>query len=146
MFFFCAGPLNNEFCRCVTMYGEVYLVLDAFVEELGCGSVFVVVDGRGIDVGDLLVCAALTETDFPDFGQQMLKIVLAQKRTILHPLFVDYVAADSELTKDLGTPLAELGGSDAVYAVSNADNGVEIVELSLVVLAIGSSCRDFLGN
>ena len=51
MFFFCAGPLNNEFCRCVTMYGEVYLVLDAFVEELGCGSVFVVVDGRGIDVG-----------------------------------------------------------------------------------------------
>ena len=128
------------------MNGEVYLVLDAFVEEPGRGSIFVVVDGRGIDVRDPLVRPTLAETDFPDFGQQVLKVVLSKEGTILHPLFVNYVATDGELVKDIGAPLAELGSPDAVDAVSDADNGVEVVELRLVVLAIGGSCRDFLGN
>ena len=112
------------------------LVLDAFVEEPSCGRVFVVVDGRCIDVGNLLVCTALTKTDFSDFGQQVLKIVLSQEGAVLHPLFIDDVATDGELTKDIGAPLAELGGPNAVYAVSYADNGVKIVELRLVVFAI----------
>ena len=146
MFFLCAGPLHNQFCGRVTVYGKMDLVLDSLVEDPGCGSIFVVVDGRGVNVGNLLVCAALTETDFPDFGQQVLKIVLSQEGAILHPLFVDYVATDGELTEDIGAPLAELGGPDAVHAVSDTDNGIEIVKLRLVVLAVGGSCRDFLGN
>ena len=128
------------------MYGKMDLVLDPLVEEPGRGSIFVVVDGRGVDVGDLLVCTALTETDFPDFGQQVLKIVLSQEGAVLHPLFVDYVATDGELTKNIGTPLAELGGPNAIHAISDTDNGVQVIELCLVTLAIGGSCRDFLGN
>ena len=58
----------------MTMYGNMDLVLDPLVEEPGRGSIFVVVDGRGVNVGNFLVRATLTETDFPDFSQQVLKI------------------------------------------------------------------------
>ena len=136
MFFLGIGPLHNQFCSRVAVDGKMDLVLDAFVEEPSCGRVFVVVDGRGVDVGNLLVCAAFTETDLPDFSQQVLKIILSQKGAVLHPLFVDDVAPDGELSKDVSAPLAELGGPDAIYAVPDTDNGVEIIELRLVVFAI----------
>ena len=77
MFFLGIGPLHNQFCSRVAVDGKMDLVLDTLVEEPGHGSIFVVVDGRGVDVGNLLVCTTLAETDFPDFGQQVLKVVLS---------------------------------------------------------------------
>ena len=44
------------------------------------------------------------------------------------------------------SPLAELRGTDIVDAIAYAENGIEIVELSHIVFAVRSSCRDFLGN
>ena len=65
----------------------------------------------------LLVCTTLAETDFPDFGQQVLKVVLSQEGAVLHPLFIDDVATDGELAEHICTPLSELGGPDGVVVI-----------------------------
>ena len=76
----------------------------------------------------------------------MLKIVLTYKRTILHTFLVYDIATQRELTNDIGTPLAELCGTDGVDSIAHRDDGIEVVELCHVVLTICSSCRVFLGN
>ena len=43
-------------------------------------------------------------------------------------------------------PLPELRGTDAVHTVANANNGIEIIILRIVFLAIRSSSSEFPTN
>lgn len=97
----------------------MHLVLNLLEEDAGSWCIRIVVDGSGVNVSNLLVEATFAESDFPDFFQEMLKVVDVQESAVLHPLFVDNVASYGELPEDIGTPLAELGGSQGVDAITN---------------------------
>ena len=49
----------------------------------------------------------------------------------------------SELAQHVGTPLTELRGTDGIDPITHGDNGIEVVELRLVSLAILSSMCKF---
>ena len=66
----------------------------------------------------------------------MLKIVFTEKSAVLHALPVQHIASYCIVAQDARRPLAELCGADRVHTVSNADNSVEIIELSHIILAI----------
>lgn len=79
----------------------------------------------------------------------MLKIVLTYERTILHALLVYDIAPERELPDNIGTPLAELCGTDGVDSITHGDDGIEVIEqrvapnLSRTFLL---NYRDFLGS
>ena len=79
----------------------------------------------------------------------MLKIVLTYERTILHALLVYDIAPERELPDNIGTPLAELCGTDGVDSIAHGDDGIEVIEqrvapnLSRTFLL---NYRDFLGS
>ena len=58
----------------------------------------------------------------------MLKIVLTYERTILHALLVYDIAPERELPDNIGTPLAELCGTDGVDSIAHGDDGIEVIE------------------
>ena len=111
MLFICVCAFDDEFSGRVAVDCVVHLVLDFLEEDAGGRSIGVIVDGRGVDVRNLLIEAALAEADFPDFLQEMLEVIDIQEAAILHPLFVNDVAAYGELAEYICTPLTELGGS-----------------------------------
>ena len=76
----------------------------------------------------------------------MFKIVLTDKRAVLHTLLVNDIAPKRELPDDIGAPLAELGCTDEVNTIAHRNDCIEVVELCHVVLTICGSCRVFLGN
>ena len=55
----------------------------------------------------------------------MLKIVLTNERTILHALLVYDIATERELPDNIGTPLAELCGTDGIDSIAHGDDGIE---------------------
>ena len=57
----------------------------------------------------------------------MLKIVLTYERTILHALLVYDIAPERELPDNIGTPLAELCGTDGVDSIAHGDDGIEVI-------------------
>ena len=111
----------------VAVDGVVELVLNGGEEALGGRGVLVVVDAGGVDVGDLLVEATFGQADLADLVEQALKVVFAQEGAVLHTLAVDDVAADGKVAQYAGGPLAELGGAHRVDAVTDRDDGVEVV-------------------
>ena len=80
------------------------------------------------------------------FGQQVLKIVLTKKRTILHLLFVYDVAAYGKLAEYVCTPLSELSGSHRINTVSDRDYSIQIVVFYLVIFAVCGSLSEFPTN
>ena len=60
--------------------------------------------------------------------QQMLKVVLTDKRAVFHTLLFYDIATQRELTNDTGTPLAKLCGTDRVYTIANRNDCVTIIE------------------
>ena len=79
----------------------------------------------------------------------MLKIILTYERAVLHTLLVYDIAPERELPDNIGTPLAELGGTDGVDTIAHGNDCIEVVELRV---ASHLSCtlllnyRDFLGS
>ena len=79
----------------------------------------------------------------------MLKIVLTYERAVLHTLLVYDIAPKRELPDNIGTPLAELSGTDGVDTIAHGDDGIEVIEqrvapnLSRTFLL---NYRDFLGS
>ena len=71
-------PINNHFSSRVAVNGPMQLVLNRS-EKAFCGlSSHIIVDGRGIDIGDLLVKLALGKANFPDTLQLFLEILFRQ--------------------------------------------------------------------
>ena len=79
----------------------------------------------------------------------MFKVVLTDKRAVLHTLLVNDIAPKRELPDDIGAPLAELCGTDGVDTIAHGNDCIEVVEqrvsshLSRTFLL---NYRDFLGS
>ena len=76
----------------------------------------------------------------------MFKIVLTDKRAVLHTLLVNDIAPKRELPDDIGAQLAERCGTDGVDTIAHGNDCIEVVEFCHVILTICGSCRVFLGN
>lgn len=144
--FLCIGAFNNEFSGRVTVDGIVHLVLDFLEKDAGGRSIGVIVNGRGVDVRNLLIEAALAQADFPDFFQEMFKVIDIQEGAVFHPLFVYDVAAYGKLAEYICTPLSELSGSHRINTVSDRDYSIQIVVFYLVIFAVCGSLSEFPTN
>ena len=127
----------------------MHLVLHLLEEAARSRRIAVVVDGRSVDVGELLIESALTQAYLADFCQQVLKVVLTDERAVLHALLVYHIATNSKLTQYRSGPLTELRGTDGVDTVANRDDGIEGVEQGLasnLPFALGLNYREILGS
>lgn len=61
---------------------------------------------------EFLIEPSLAQTDFPDFGKQMLEVVFSDEIAVLHPLLVHHIAANRELSQDACAPMTELCRAD----------------------------------
>lgn len=116
------------------------LVLHGGKKTLGslCGDV--VVNRRGVNVGDLLIELALREADFPYALQLLFKILLGENRAVVLQAFVIHrVALAGERLDDGVRPFAELHGALGVNLVAHCDDRGEVVVLGVVALAVGGS-------
>jgi len=81
----------------------VELVLHGREELAGERRAGIVVGGEGVDVGDLLVEAALAGTDFADPFEQVVEVILAEDGAALLEAFViEDEALDHELAEGAG--------------------------------------------
>lgn len=79
-------------------------------------------------------------------AKQPLEIILIEKRSVFHALFVQDIALDGKLPQHLGGPLAELGGPYRVDPVAHGDDGVQVVVFGGVGFAVAGSYSEFLNN
>ena len=123
------------------------LVLHRSEEALGGLCRHVVVDRRGVDIGDLLVELALRKADFADALQLLLEILLRQYGTAAFDAFiVHHVGFDGELLDDGGRPLAKLYRPLGIDLVAHRDDGGEVVVLGVVGFAVGGSYSKISNN
>ena len=130
----------------MTMNSVMHLILHLLEEQSSSGRITIVIDACSVNIRQLLIETPLAEANLADFSQQMLEIVLANKRTVLHALLVNHISADGKLPQNKRTPLPELRGPGTVYTIADTYDGIEIIEFRQIVLPIRRSCREFLGN
>ena len=140
------GSFDYQLRNGMSMHSIVHFVLYLFEEKTSCQSIFVIVYSRSINIGQFLIKTTLTQPYLPYFGKQMFKVILTNKRTVLHSLLVNHITTDGKLTKHTCTPLTELSGTNRINSISNTDNGIKIIEHRLIILPVCGSCRVFLGN
>ena len=59
---------------------------------------------------------------------------------------IKHISTDSKLAEYKRTPLPELSGTNRIYTITYTDDGIEIIECRIVILAIRSSCFHFGNN
>ena len=140
------GSFDYQLRNGMSMHSIVHFVLYLFEEKTSCQSIFVIVYSRSINIGQFLIKTTLTQPYLPYFGKQMLKVILIDKRTILHPLFVNHITTDGKLAEYKRTPLTELSGTNRVDSIPDTNNGIEIIIGRVLVFPIRSSCFHFGNN
>jgi hypothetical protein len=134
------GAVDDDLGCGLPVDGPVQLVLHRREEALGGLRRHVVVDRRGVDVGDLLVELALRQADLADALELLFEVAIAQDgAAALEALVVHREALDGELLDDARGPLAELHRALGVDLVADRDDGREVVVLGVVRLAVGGS-------
>ncbi len=107
--FLMISPINNHFGSRLAVNRPVQLVLDGGEKALGGLRRYIVVDGRGVNIGDLLVKLALGEANFPNALQLLLKVLFCQDRAAaFDALIIHHIGLDGVLMNDGGRPFAEL--------------------------------------
>ena len=104
------GAVDDDLGGGLPVDGPVQLVLHGGEEALGGLRRHVVVDGRGVDVGDLLVELALREPDLADALELLFEVPIAQDgAAALEALVVHREALDGELLDDAWSPTCGTG-------------------------------------
>jgi len=93
-----------------------------------------------------LVKPAFAESDLPDFFQQPFKIVFPKKRTVFHAFPVKHIALNRKFSQHAGCPLSKLSGPFGIDPVAHGNNGIDVIEIRIVFLAIRGSCSEFPNN
>ena len=146
MRFFRIGTAYDDFRSRVAVHREMQLVLYGGEEAAGYKRVDVIVRGRRKQIGDLLILPAFACANLADLFEQAAETVLVEYLAVLEAFRVQYVTLDHEVAQDLGGPLPEGCSPLAVDAVSDGNNGVEIVVLCLLNLAIRGSYSEIPNN
>jgi len=130
-------PHRNHLCCRVTVDCPVQFVLGHGEKVLRDFRMLVVIRAGRVDVLDLLVKILFRRPDFPDAGQQLVKISAA----LFQPFIVQREPLHDEFPQPLRRPDAELRAAQRFYPVANGDDHVEIVVNRLVGFpVVGSSC------
>ncbi len=130
----------------MAMDRKVQFILHLCKKILGGRSILVVIHTGSINIGYLLIKLPFTQANLPDFFQKPFEVILAKESAILHALLVQHIALDGELPQYLCGPLAELGCPNRVYPIPHRDDGIEIVKLGQIALAICGSIPEFPDN
>ena len=149
MFLLRIGSLHNQFSCGVSMHCIVHLILHLFEEKPRGRCITVIVYRCGVYIRQLLIETAFTQTYLPNLSQQMLEIVLSDKRTVLHPLLINHISPNGKLTQYESTPLPELGSSCAIHPITHRYNGIKIIEFEIAIyltLTFGLNYREILGS
>ncbi len=146
MVFAAVRPLHDEFGGSVAVDRKVQFILYLCKKGFGGRGILVVIHAGGINIGNFLLKLPFTQPNLPDFFQKPFEVILAKKRAILHALLVQHIALDGELPQHLGAPLAELGCPNRVYPIPHRDDGVEVVKLGQIALAVCGSIPEFPDN
>jgi len=141
------GAFKDDLRRCLSRAGEVEPVLHGLIEKLGLFAVAAIVAAALFEnVGDLLVGPPFTGANLPNLLQKFIEVVPAKGAAIFEHLVVENKALHHELPERIRGPDAEVGGLQGVDAVTHGDDGVQIIKLGLVRLAISGSCFHFGNN
>ena len=94
------------------------LVLNRRIEPPRYVAVAVVVERAFLeDVRNLLVHASLARADVADAHEQLVEVVLAERRAVLQHVVIKHEALDDVLFQRRRGPLSEAGGLHRVHSV-----------------------------
>ena len=140
------GSFDYQLRSGMSMNCIVHFIL-YFLEKEACSRcILVIVYCRSIYIRQFLIEPTFTQSYFSNLGKQMLKIILTDKRTVIHSLLVNHITTDGKLAEHICTPLPELGCPNRIDSIPDTNNGIEIIEHCLIILPVYGSCRVFLGN
>ncbi len=57
----------------------------------------------------------------------MFEIVFVDECPVLHPLFIDNISSNGELSQYVSTPLTELCGANRVCPITDGNNIIQII-------------------
>ena len=117
----------DDFSGGVTVDRPMQLVLHSLEKGLRDLGVRIIVDARGIDVGDLLVKQPLGVADVADAGKQFLEVVLSDGSPCLDAFVVEHEAFDQKLSQLGGRPLAVLRAARRTNPVAHGKDHVKVV-------------------
>lgn len=123
------GAVPYDFRRRLAGNGPMQLVLHGPEEDLGDFGFTAVIDAALlIDIGDLQIEAPFARPDFADALEQFIEIILGKTLAGLQPLVIEDEAFDNEIPEDRCCPDTKLGRLPAVDAITDSNDGVEIVK------------------
>ena len=121
------GPLVDNLGGRMAMSGPVHLVLNDLKELPRHFGVLIVVDARGVNVGDFLIEHPLAGANISDAGKQLVEVVIAKSPSGLDAFVVEGEPFDEQFAQADGSPLAEGRAAGRSDAIADGKNGVEIV-------------------
>ena len=122
-------------------------VLHKRIKRLGRLAFLVVVVAALLKhIGNLLVGSAFAGTNLADAFQQLVEIVFTKRLSVFQHVVVQHKALCNIFFQGLGCPYTESRSLMGVDSVADGYYGIEIIESGKIFFAVGSSCRDFLGN
>jgi hypothetical protein len=141
------STLKNNLGRRLPVDGPMQLFLHGGKKPLGGLRRHIVVNGRGINVGDLLVKLALGEPNLTNALKLLFKILHRQDGpACLDALVIHHIGFDGELLNDACGPLAKLHGPFGIDLVAHRDDGPQMVVLGVVAFAVRSSYSKISNN
>ena len=130
VFSFRIGSINNQLGSRMTVHRIMHLVLNLFEKCTRSWCIDIIINTGGIYISEFLIKASFTQPYLPNFGKQMFKIILSDKRAILHSFLVYHISTNSKLAKHICTPLPELCGTSTINPIANTNDSIKIIEFS----------------
>ena len=116
------------------------LVLYEGIEGLCRLTIFVVIVAALLeDIRDFLIGAAFTGANLPDALQQFVEVILAERTAVLHQLVIQHKALLDVLFERLRRPLAEACGLLGIHAVTDRNDGIEVIKIGGLRRKFGNS-------
>ena len=122
------GTLIDQLRRRVPMHAVMHLVLHRREKALGGLCRRIVIDGRSVNVRNLLVETTFRQTNLADALQLFLEIVLRKHSTApFQPLVVHHPSLYGVVLDNRIRPLAELYGTLVIDLEAHGDNHLETI-------------------
>ena len=131
------GPFHDQLRSGVMLNGLVEFLLHLREEQTGRLGRLIEIQRSSIDVGDLLVEPVLRHPDLPDLFQQAVEIFFREYvAAVLQTVAVHGPVLDRIILDDNVVPLAELNRPVAVDLETHGDDGLQIVEVRVILFPI----------
>ena len=136
MFLVRIGPCIQDFRRRMPVNRAMHPILHRRVKDPRQIRGLVVIDGRRVKVGDLLVEFAFAQANLANALQLVLEVFIRDRRTVFEPRHIHHPALDRVLADDLIGPLAERDGLFVVDLEAKRNDNLQIVVIDGILLAV----------